>query len=141
MGETGIQSLHLARSIVMVGMMGSGKTTVGNAVAHALGVPFLDSDEEIERAAQMRVAEIFARDGERFFRARESEVILRLMTGPPAVISTGGGVFMSERNRQVIAEHGVAIWAQGRSRPAVGSGEAQGYPPAAAHRKSPRNPA
>jgi len=91
-------------------MMGAGKTAVGNALARALGVPFLDSDEEIERAANMSVAEIFRRDGEAFFRARESEVLARLLSGPPCVLSTGGGAFLGAANRALIAEKGVAVW-------------------------------
>ena len=98
------------RSIVLVGMMGSGKTAVGTALARLLNVPFLDSDHEIERAAQMSVAEIFARDGEAFFRARESEVLERLLSGPPGVISTGGGAFLAAGNRALIARLGVSVW-------------------------------
>lgn len=90
--------------------MGSGKTAVGKALALRLGVPFLDSDAEIERAAQATIPEIFARDGEAFFRDREAEVIGRLLNGPPAIISTGGGAFMAERNRLAIAAHGISLW-------------------------------
>ncbi|WP_406721655.1 shikimate kinase [Thioclava litoralis] len=103
---------RLERSIVLVGMMGCGKTTIGQALAQTLDVPFLDSDEAIEEAAQMSVAEIFARDGEPFFRARETEILERLLRGAPAVISTGGGAFLSEANRRVIAERGVSVWLQ-----------------------------
>lgn len=103
-------TVRLKRTVVLVGMMGAGKTAVGTALARALGVPFLDSDEEIERAASMPVAEIFRRDGEPFFRARESEVLARLLSGPPSVLSTGGGAFLSPANRQLIAEKGVAVW-------------------------------
>lgn len=102
--------VRLLRSIVLVGMMGSGKTAVGRALAQKLGVPFLDSDQAIEEAAQASIAEIFARDGEPFFRDREAEVLARLLSGPPAVVSTGGGAFLAERNRRNIAEHGVALW-------------------------------
>ncbi|WP_415182298.1 shikimate kinase [Phaeovulum sp.] len=102
--------LQLCRPIVLVGMMGAGKTAVGNQIARLLGVPFLDSDEEIVRAAQMSVAEIFARDGEAFFRARESEVLARLMRAAPSVLSTGGGAFLAEANRAIIAKHGVSVW-------------------------------
>lgn len=101
---------RLRRSVVLVGMMGSGKTAVGRALAARLQVPFLDSDAAIEEAAQASIAEIFARDGEPFFRDREAEVIQRLLSGPPAVVSTGGGAFMSERNRRAISERGVALW-------------------------------
>ena len=101
---------RLKRTVVLVGMMGSGKTAVGSALARLLGVPFLDSDEEIVRAAQMPVAEIFERDGEAFFRARETEVIERLLSGPPAIVSTGGGAFVSATNRALIARLGVSVW-------------------------------
>ena len=101
---------HLKRSVVMVGMMGSGKTAIGRSLAARLKVPFVDSDAEIESAAQATIAEIFARDGEPFFRDREAEVIARLLAGPPAVISTGGGAYLAERNRVAISEAGVAVW-------------------------------
>lgn len=91
-------------------MMGAGKTAIGNALARALSLPFLDSDEEIERAANRSVAEVFARDGESFFREKESQVIRRLLAGRPCVLSTGGGAFVSEVNRKAIAEKGVSVW-------------------------------
>ena len=93
-----------------MGMMGSGKTAVGKALAARLGAPFLDSDAAIEEAAQASIPEIFARDGEPFFRDREAEVIARLLAGPPAVVSTGGGAYMAERNRRAISMAGVALW-------------------------------
>ncbi len=102
--------MRLLRSVVMVGMMGAGKTAVGQALARRLDVPFRDSDDEIVRAAQMPIAEIFARDGEPFFRARESEVLARLLRDSPAVLSTGGGAFLSDRNRALVACHGVSVW-------------------------------
>ncbi|MEI4232229.1 shikimate kinase [Roseovarius sp. D22-M7] len=91
-------------------MMGAGKTAVGKALAARLSVPFLDSDAEIEKAANMTIAEIFQRDGERFFRARESEVIDRLLDGPVGILSTGGGAFLSEINRETISAKGVSVW-------------------------------
>jgi len=94
----------------MVGMMGAGKTAVGTAVARILGVPFRDSDDEIVKAAAMTIPEIFERDGEAFFRARESEVLARLLRGAPCVLSTGGGAFLAEGNRRMIAERGVSVW-------------------------------
>lgn len=100
----------LAKPVVMVGMMGAGKTAVGQALAKTLSVPFLDSDEEIEVAADRSIAEIFARDGEAFFRDKEAQVIARLMDGRPAVLSTGGGAWLAERNRATIQAQGVAIW-------------------------------
>ncbi|NRP11857.1 Shikimate kinase [Aliiroseovarius sp. xm-m-379] len=101
---------ELKKSVVMVGMMGAGKTAVGQALANRLGVAFLDSDEEIVKAANMSIAEIFERDGEPFFRDRESEVIARLLETERAVLSTGGGAFLAERNRDVITEMGVSVW-------------------------------
>lgn len=101
---------RLKKTIVMVGMMGAGKTAVGRATAATLSVPFLDSDHEIEDAAAMTIAEIFARDGEAFFRARETEVIQRLLDGTPCVLSTGGGAYMSATNRKMITERGLAVW-------------------------------
>jgi shikimate kinase len=101
---------RLKRSVVLVGMMGSGKTAVGKAIAGRLGVRFVDSDAAIEDAAQATIAEIFARDGEVFFRDREAEVIARLLSAEPMVMSTGGGAFMAQRNRVTIAERGVSLW-------------------------------
>ncbi len=101
---------RLQRNVVLVGMMGSGKTAVGRALAARLGAPFLDSDNEIEVAANASIAEIFARDGEAFFRNREAEVIARLLSGPPCVLSTGGGAFVQPGNRKVISERGVSLW-------------------------------
>ncbi len=101
---------RLKKTVVLVGMMGAGKTAVGTALARILGVPFLDSDEEIERAANRTVAEIFARDGEMFFREKEGQVISRLLAGTPGVLSTGGGAFLSGANRAAITGAGVSVW-------------------------------
>ncbi|MEL6597396.1 MAG: shikimate kinase [Pseudomonadota bacterium] len=98
------------KTIVMVGMMGAGKTAVGRALATRLGVPFLDSDEQIVTAANMSIAEIFERDGEAFFRARESEVIERLLRDERGVLSTGGGAFLAQGNREMISNIGVSVW-------------------------------
>ena len=100
----------LKKTVVLVGMMGAGKTAVGTALARSLGVPFRDSDIAIQQAANMTIAEIFARDGEPFFRAKEAQVIARLLAGSPAILSTGGGAFMSARNRRTISECGVSVW-------------------------------
>ncbi|WP_093991869.1 shikimate kinase [Flavimaricola marinus] len=104
------QSYVLHRTVALVGMMGSGKSAIGRALAQRLDVQFLDSDAEIETAANATIAEIFERDGEPFFRDREAEVISRLLRGTPVVLSTGGGAFMSERNRKAISSQGVAVW-------------------------------
>jgi shikimate kinase len=102
--------MTLRKTVVLVGMMGAGKTAVGKALAQRLGVPFLDSDHEIERAANMTVPEIFARDGEPFFRLKERQVISRLLDDARGVLSTGGGAFLAEENRRMISERGVSIW-------------------------------
>lgn len=101
---------RLKKTVALVGMMGSGKTAVGMALAKRLGVPFLDSDAAIVEAANMTIAEIFERDGESFFRRRESEVLARLMEGPVGILSTGGGAYLSADNRDLIHERGVALW-------------------------------
>ncbi|MBL6429537.1 MAG: shikimate kinase [Maritimibacter sp.] len=100
----------LKKPVTVVGMMGAGKTAVGKALATRLGVPFLDSDAEIEAAANMTIAEVFQRDGEAFFRDREAEVIARLLSTGPIVLSTGGGAFLAERNRDAISAAGVSLW-------------------------------
>lgn len=115
-GEAGIRphgesvNWRLKKTVVLVGMMGAGKTAVGTALARYLGVPFLDSDEEIVRAANMSIAEIFERDGEPFFRLKEAQVIARLLRGRPGILSTGGGAFLQETNRAAIHEQGVSVW-------------------------------
>lgn len=102
--------VRLKKTVVLVGMMGSGKTAVGNALARVLGVPFLDSDEEIVKASNLSIAEIFERYGEPFFREKESQVIGRLLDQGPCILSTGGGAYMSAANRQMISARGVAVW-------------------------------
>ncbi|SIN90595.1 shikimate kinase [Vannielia litorea] len=101
---------RLKKTVALVGMMGSGKTAVGTALARRLGVPFLDSDAAIVEAANMSIAEIFERDGEAFFRARESEVLARLLEGRVGILSTGGGAYLSAANRELIHRKGVALW-------------------------------
>ena len=99
----------LKKTVVMVGMMGAGKTAVGKSLALELGVPFRDSDDEIVKAANMSIAEIFERDGEAFFRAAETRVLDRLIQEEPGILSTGGGVFLQPQNRQVIQDHGISV--------------------------------
>lgn len=103
-------SYSLKKTVVMVGMMGAGKTAVGRALAQRLGVAFLDSDAEIEMAANRTVPEIFERDGEPFFRAKETQVIERLLEEKRCVLSTGGGAFLSDKNRANISTKGVSVW-------------------------------
>jgi shikimate kinase len=100
-----------ARSVVLVGMMGSGKSSIGRRLAARLGVPFVDADAEIEaRAGGMTIAEIFERHGEPYFRAGEARVIARLLEQGPQVLATGGGAFMNQDTRAVIRLKGVSIW-------------------------------
>lgn len=101
---------RLKKTIVLVGMMGAGKSAIGTAMARKLDVPYRDSDTEIEMAADRAIAEIFERDGEAFFRDREAEVIGRLLDGSPAILSTGGGAFLAERNRAAIHARGLSVW-------------------------------
>lgn len=96
--------------IVLVGMMGVGKSTVGRRLAARLGLHFVDADEEIEKAAGMTVTEIFERYGESYFRDGERRVIARLMDGAPKVIATGGGAFMQDETRRLILDGATAIW-------------------------------
>lgn len=98
------------RSIVLVGLMGVGKSTVGRRLARRLGMEFVDSDAEIERAADHEIGEIFDRFGESSFRDGERRVIRRLIEGDPKVIATGGGAFMDDRTRALILERCIAIW-------------------------------
>jgi shikimate kinase len=101
---------NAARSIVLVGMMGAGKSTVGRRLAARLGRPFADADDAIETAAGMTVAEIFERYGEAHFRDGERRVIARLLSGPPIVLATGGGAFAQDDTRGEILADAVAVW-------------------------------
>lgn len=113
--------------IVLVGLMGAGKSAVGRALAARLGLGFTDSDRAIEEAADRTIAEIFADYGEAFFRDRESEVLERLLGAAPGVLATGGGAFLSERNREAMQRAGAVtvwleapidlLWARVRGRP------------------------
>ncbi|MWB77032.1 shikimate kinase [Pseudooceanicola sp. 216_PA32_1] len=101
---------NVRKTIVLVGMMGAGKTAVGKALAASLAVPFLDSDHEIETASNQSVAEIFDRYGEAFFRRKEAQVIARLLDEECCILSTGGGAFLQETNRSAISARGVSVW-------------------------------
>ena len=98
------------RAVVLVGLMGAGKTKIGRRVAARLDLPFFDSDEEIEAAAGETIEEIFRNRGEAIFRDGERRVIARLLQGPVHVLSTGGGAFMDAATRRIIAARGVSIW-------------------------------
>jgi shikimate kinase/3-dehydroquinate synthase len=98
------------RAIVLVGLMGSGKTSIGRRLAQRLGLEFVDSDAEIERAADMSIPEIFSRYGEAYFRDGERRVMARLLESGPLVIATGGGAFMNEDTRMRIAQNGLSVW-------------------------------
>lgn len=102
--------LGLDRSIVLVGLMGAGKSTIGRRLARRLGMAFVDSDDEIERAADQSIGDIFDRFGEPSFRDGERRVIARLIAGPRAVIATGGGAFIHPATRALILSTCIAIW-------------------------------
>jgi shikimate kinase len=98
------------RSIILVGMMGAGKTSVGRRLSQRLGLPFVDADTEIERAAGMSIPEIFAVHGEPYFRAGERRVVSRLLDGGPQVLATGGGAWINAETRARVRESGIAVW-------------------------------
>lgn len=98
------------RSIVLVGMMGAGKSSIGRRLAGRLGVPFVDADTEIENAAGMTITEIFDKHGEPYFRAGEARVIARLLDSGPQVLATGGGAVMDPSTRALIRDKGVSVW-------------------------------
>ncbi|PCJ75561.1 MAG: shikimate kinase [Rhodobacteraceae bacterium] len=103
-------AVGLTRTVVLVGLMGAGKSTVGRRLADRLGVRFVDSDAEIEAAADMTIPEIFERFDEQYFRDGERRVIARLLTDEPCILATGGGAFLSNENREMIDASGVSVW-------------------------------
>jgi shikimate kinase len=98
------------RSVVLVGMMGAGKSSIGRRLAARLGIPFMDADGEIEIAAGMSIPEIFSTHGEPYFRAGEARVIARLLDHGPQVLATGGGAIMDQRTRDLIHIKGISVW-------------------------------
>lgn len=98
------------RSIVLVGLMGAGKTAIGRRLAQQLNIPFTDADDEIEQAAGKSISDIFAEDGEDVFRNGEKRVIARLLDDGSSIMATGGGAYMDEDTRQKIGETGVSVW-------------------------------
>ena len=99
-----------SRSLVLVGMMGAGKSSIGRRLAARLEIPFVDADAEIERAAGMTISDIFAKHGESSFRSGEARVIARLLDAGPQVLATGGGAFMNAETRGLIGQKGISIW-------------------------------
>ncbi len=107
---TPVPKARLERTIALVGMMGAGKSTVGRKLADSLSAGFVDSDEEIEKAASLTVQEIFERLGEPEFRRGERRVIERLVNGPPIVLATGGGAYLDPTTRALLKEKATTIW-------------------------------
>ena len=105
-----VRQLLGSRSIVLVGLMGCGKSSVGKRLSTRLGLPFVDADEEIERVAAKTISEIFADHGEPYFRDGERRVIARLLASGPQVLATGGGAFINQDTRAAIRERGVSVW-------------------------------
>lgn len=103
-------NLQLAQTLVLVGLMGAGKTTIGKRLAASLGVPFVDSDNEIVEAAGCSISDIFELYGEEAFRDLEKRVMLRLLSGPHAVIATGGGAYMNPEIREAIRTQARSVW-------------------------------
>ncbi|WP_439574197.1 shikimate kinase [Phreatobacter sp.] len=99
-----------ARSVVLVGLMGAGKSSIGRRLAHRLGLPFVDADTEIERAADLTIPEIFERHGEAYFRSGEVRVVSRILDSGPQVLATGGGAYVNPETRARIREKGIAVW-------------------------------
>jgi shikimate kinase len=108
--EARVARLLAGRTLVMVGMMGAGKSSVGRRLAGRLGLPFADADAEIEKAANASITEIFDRHGEAYFRDGERRVIQRLLDGEPKVLATGGGAFVHPETRAAIKAHAISIW-------------------------------
>jgi shikimate kinase/3-dehydroquinate synthase len=112
--ENGLESAVVralgSRSIVLVGMMGAGKSSIGRRLAARLGIPFIDADTEIESAAGMTISEIFDKHGEPYFRAGEKRVIARLLDNGPQVLATGGGSVLDAQTRALIGEKSVSVW-------------------------------
>ncbi len=103
-------SMPAPKTIVLVGLMGAGKTSIGRLLAKRLDLEFIDADDEIEQAAQCSIEQIFERHGETVFRDGEQRVIARLLTGPVHVLATGGGAFMRKQTRDAIRERAISVW-------------------------------
>lgn len=105
-----MQAIIAQKPIVLVGLMGCGKSAIGKLLAQRLDCPFFDSDFEIEKVSSLTIKEIFDQKGEAQFRKAEANVISRLLEGPPCVLATGGGAFMNDNTRDLIKEHALSIW-------------------------------
>ena len=134
--ENALGSALGSRSVVLVGMMGAGKSSVGRRLAARLGVSFVDADSEIEKAAGMTIPEIFAAHGEPYFRAGEARVIARLLEGGPQVLATGGGAFMNPQTRDAIRAKRYLGLAARHARRADPPDQAPQRPAAAQERRS-----
>lgn len=104
------ESFRPARSVVLIGLMGAGKSCIGKRLAQRLALPFLDADAEIEAAAGCSINDYFARHGETAFREGERKVMVRLLSGPICVLAAGGGAYMDPDTRRVIRERGISVW-------------------------------
>jgi shikimate kinase len=109
-GDAEVVTALGARSIVLVGMMGAGKSSIGRRLASRLALPFVDADTEIEERAGMSIAELFEMHGEAYFRAGEARVLARLLVNGPQVLATGGGAYMNADTRALIRQYGVSVW-------------------------------
>ena len=110
LANTPVPKFMEGRFIVLVGLMGAGKTNLGQRIASAMGLPFIDTDSEIEKAAGCTIGEYFERFGEKEFRKGERRVIVRLLSGKPSVMATGGGSFLNPSTRRLVRERGISIW-------------------------------
>ena len=133
--------LLAGRPLVLVGMMGAGKTTVGRRLAAKLGRHFLDSDEEIEKAAQMTIPEIFEQRGEAEFRAGETRVIARVLKDTDIVLATGGGAFVNAETRALVKTEAISVWIKADFELLFAARLAPLQPAPAQDRKSPRHAA
>ncbi|NQV57437.1 MAG: shikimate kinase [Rhodospirillales bacterium] len=98
------------RFVVLIGLMGAGKTNMGRRLSAATGIPFVDTDEEVEKAAGCTIPEIFQRFGEEEFRSGERRVIARVLSSPPAIVATGGGAFMDQNTRALFKKNAISVW-------------------------------
>jgi shikimate kinase len=105
-----VRTALASRAVVLVGMMGAGKSSIGRRLAGTLDIPFVDADTEIEKAAGMTIPEIFESQGEDYFRAGEARVIARLLDSGPCVLATGGGAFMNPQTRALVRDRGFSVW-------------------------------